>query len=149
MRKPGAFAAYRYRDELFPTTTFRLADDRLRVTDVKGADRDDVRILHLAASTSETEVETARELVLEAGTAPTVVAVRDLVQVPTPQVPAIQVPPLDLSAYDQLIPSSRTRVSHDQSPQRPASAARTPQAGRHGSTLRRPGAARGQRGPLA
>jgi hypothetical protein len=29
VRKPGAFAAYRYRDELFPTTTFRQAYDRL------------------------------------------------------------------------------------------------------------------------
>jgi hypothetical protein len=29
VRKPGAFAAYRYRDELFPSTTFRLAYDRL------------------------------------------------------------------------------------------------------------------------
>ena len=29
VRKPGAFVAYRYRDELFPTTTFRQAYDRL------------------------------------------------------------------------------------------------------------------------
>ena len=68
-----------------------------------------MRILHLAASTSETEVETALQLVLEAGQSPTFVAVRDLVQMPT-QVPAIQTLPLDLSAYDQLIPSRRNRV---------------------------------------
>src|SRR3989449_1961245 len=106
VRKPGAFAAYRYRDELFPTTTFRQAYDRLRTDGAKRADRDYVRILHLAASTSEAEVETALEIVLEAGTCPTFVTVRDLVQVPTMrQVPAIGVPALDLSAYDQLIPS--------------------------------------------
>src|SRR6266852_1652156 len=29
VRKPGAFAAYRYRDDLFPTTLFRQAYDRL------------------------------------------------------------------------------------------------------------------------
>src|SRR2546430_16444134 len=29
VRKPGAFTAYRYRDDLFPTTTFRQAYDRL------------------------------------------------------------------------------------------------------------------------
>jgi hypothetical protein len=51
VRKPGAFAAYRYRDELFPTTTFRLAYDRLRSQGAKRADRDYVRLLHLAAST--------------------------------------------------------------------------------------------------
>src|SRR6266513_1788760 len=83
VRKPGAFAAYRYRDELFPTTTFRQAYDRLRTDGPKRADRDYVRILHLAASTSEAEVETALQIVLEAGKAPTFATVRDLVQVPT------------------------------------------------------------------
>src|SRR5438270_2641466 len=111
VRKPGAFAAYRYRDELFPTTIFRQAYDRLRSDGAKRADRDYVRILHLAASTSEAEVETALEIVLEAGKCPTFVTVRDLVQVPTMRKPpAIGVPVLDLSAYDQLIPSSRSYV---------------------------------------
>src|SRR5947209_13052259 len=111
VRKPGAFAAYRYRDELFPTTTFRLAYDRLRSDEAKRAERDYVRILHLAASTSEAEVETALQIVLEAGKSPTFATVRDLVQVPLiRQVPAIEVPPLDLSAYDQLIPSRRSYV---------------------------------------
>src|SRR3989449_1464075 len=106
VRKPGAFAAYRYRDELFPTTTFRLAYDHLRRDGASRADRDYVRILHLAATTSESEVETALCLLLEAGTLPTLLAVRDLVHLPTMrQVPAIGVPALDLSAYDQLIPS--------------------------------------------
>ncbi len=111
VRKPGAFAAYRYRDELFPTTTFRQAYDRLRTDGPKRADRDYVRILHLAASTSEADVETALQIVLEAGKSPTFVTVRDLVQVPTiRQIPAIEVPALDLSAYDQLIPSRRNCV---------------------------------------
>jgi hypothetical protein len=70
-----------------------------------------VRILHLAASTSEAEVETALQIVLEAGKSPTFLVVRDLVQVPTmQQIPTIQVPALDLSAYDQLIPSRRDCV---------------------------------------
>src|SRR2546428_5950651 len=108
VRKPGAFAAYRYRDELFPTTIFRQAYDRLSTDGAKRADRDYVRILHLAASTSEAEVETALQIVLEAGKAPAFLTVRDLVQVPTRrQVPEIGVPVLDLSTYDQLIPSRR------------------------------------------
>ena len=53
VRKPGAFAAYRYRDDLFPTTTFRLAYDRLVQGDVERADRHYVRLLHLAASTRD------------------------------------------------------------------------------------------------
>jgi hypothetical protein len=52
VRKPGAFAAYRYRDELFPSTTFRLAYDQLCKDMAGRADGQYVRLLHLAASTS-------------------------------------------------------------------------------------------------
>jgi len=108
VRKPGAFAAYQYRDELFPTTTFRLAYDRLLTDWPKRSNQEYVRILHLAATTSEAEVETALCLLLEAGTLPTLLAVRDLVHLPTvPSIPHLHTPPLDLSPYDQLIPSRR------------------------------------------
>src|SRR6266699_4916641 len=53
VRKPGAFAAYRYRDDLFPTTTFRQAYDRLLNERSRRADQEYVRLLHLAATTSE------------------------------------------------------------------------------------------------
>jgi Mu transposase-like protein len=109
VRKPGAFAAYRYRDDLFPTTTFRLAYDRLVESGVERADRDYVRILHLAASTSESEVETALALLLEASTLPRFATVRDLVHPPhSSEVLALSTPQLDLSPYDKLIPSRRT-----------------------------------------
>src|SRR5438105_1147384 len=79
VRKPGAFAAYRYREDLFPTTTFRLAYDRLVAERPKRADHEYVRILHLAASTCEAEVETALTVLLETHKLPTCEAVRDLV----------------------------------------------------------------------
>jgi len=111
VRKPGAFTAYRYRDELFPTTPFRQAYDRLLAERPKRADQEYVRVLHLAATISETEVETALLLLLEAGTLPTVEAVRDLVCVPRVHaIPHLQKPTLDLSSYDQLIPSRRSHV---------------------------------------
>jgi hypothetical protein len=70
-----------------------------------------VRILHLAASTSETEVETALLLLLEAHALPTFDVVRDLVHPPhSSQVLALSTPILDLSAYDNLIPSRRTHA---------------------------------------
>jgi hypothetical protein len=62
VRKPRAFAAYRSRDDVFPTTTFRLAYDRLVSSGVARADRDDVRIFHLAASPSEGEGDIALTL---------------------------------------------------------------------------------------
>ena len=111
VRKPGAFAAYRYRDDLFPTTTFRLAYDRLVSGGVQRADRDYVRILHLAASTSESEVETALVLLLEASTLPCFDAVRDLVHPPhSTEILTLSTPDLDLSPYDELIPSRRTHA---------------------------------------
>lgn len=109
VRKPGAFAAYRYRDELFPTTTFRLAYDRLNEHSPKRADAEYLRVLHLAATTSESEVEAALSLLLEGVTLPSFTAVRDLVQVPHAHtIPEIQAPTLDLSPYDRLIPSRRS-----------------------------------------
>ncbi len=111
VRKPGAFAAYRYRDDLFPTTTFRLAYDRLVEGGVERADRNYVRLLHLATSTSESEVETAIALLLETTTLPTFDAVRDLVHPPhSSEVLALSTPNLDLSPYDNLIPSRRTHA---------------------------------------
>src|SRR6266853_2414286 len=108
VRKPGAFAAYRYQDDLFPTTSFRVAYDRLLEGRPQRVNQEYVRILHLAATTSETEVETALQIVLEAGKIPSFLTVRDLVQVPTIRtVPALSTPDLNLASYDQLIPSSR------------------------------------------
>jgi hypothetical protein len=67
--------------------------------------------LHLAASISESEVETALALLLEAGTLPTANAVRELVSIPQlSSIPQLQIPTFDLSAYDQLIPSRRTHA---------------------------------------
>jgi hypothetical protein len=118
VRKPGAFAAYRYRDDLFPTTTFRLASDRLASRGVERADRDYVRILHLAASTSASAVSTALALLLEASALPCFDAVRDLVHLPhSTEVLALSAPHLDLSPYDNLIPSRRTHASNQQSTQ--------------------------------
>lgn len=108
VRKPGAFAAYRYRDELFPTTTFRLAYDALREAKPSRAEAEYVKVLHLAATTSESEVETALTLLLETKTTPTLASVRDIIHLPKAEsIPQIQTPALNLSTYDQLIPSKR------------------------------------------
>lgn len=111
VRKPGAFAAYRYRDDLFPTILFRQTYDRLVSERPKRADHEYVRVLHLAASTSESEVEIALTLLLEADKLPTFDAVRDVVCVPHPlTIPHIQIPTPDFTPYDQLIPSRRTHA---------------------------------------
>jgi len=104
VRKPGAFANYRYRDELFPSLTFRRAYDRLTERRPERADREYVRVLHLAASVTESEVETALTLLLEQDAVPTLDAVRDLVRPPDAAlVPVLAAAPLDLAVYDRLV----------------------------------------------
>lgn len=104
VRKPGAFAQYRYRDELFPTLAFRQAYDALQRANAARADREYVRLLHLAASTSEPEVEAALSLLREQGLPPTFDAVRELVQpAAAVAVPALTPAVLDLAIYDQLL----------------------------------------------
>jgi transcriptional regulator with XRE-family HTH domain len=104
VRKPGAFANYRYRDELFPGLAFRRAYDALVAARPERADREYVRVLHLAASTAESEVEAALGLLLEHGAVPTLDAVRELVRVPGPAaVPELSAATLDLDIYDQLL----------------------------------------------
>ena len=61
-------------------------------------------MLHLAASTAESEVELALGLLLDQRLVPTFDAVRDLVRTPAAQrVPELSTPVLDLSAYDRLL----------------------------------------------
>ena len=104
VRKPGAFANYCYREELFPTTAFRRAYDGLLAARPTQADREYLRLLHLAASTSEADVELAIRLCLEVEQLPTFETVRELACEPLGiEAPAVSRPAIDLSPYDQLI----------------------------------------------
>jgi transposase len=63
LRKPGAFAGYRWREELFPAPVFRAAYDHLtRVS--HDADRRYLEILKVAADEGQTVVENALEHLL-------------------------------------------------------------------------------------
>ncbi len=59
VRKPGAFANYRYREELFPTSQFKIAYDILKEQSPVKADKEYLKILSIAAKNSETAVEKA------------------------------------------------------------------------------------------
>ena len=104
VRSPGAFERYRYRDDLFPTPAFRRAYDALRdAQEVRTAEVEYVRILHLAASTMESDVDQALERLLAARTVPTAEQVRALVSPERPEVPALAVGAVDLAEYDGLL----------------------------------------------
>ena len=104
VRSPGAFERYRYRDDLFPSPAFRRAYDALRdAQEVRKAEVEYVRILHLAASTMETDVAQALERLCAAGTVPTAEQVRALVAPERPEIPALAAGAVDLAEYDRLL----------------------------------------------
>jgi hypothetical protein len=103
VRKPGAFARYRYQATLFPTTTFRRAYDALTACHGSRADVEYVRLLQLAARTSECEVETVLGQLLDGGTRWDAMQVKALVQPNVIAVPPCALPPPDLSVYDACL----------------------------------------------
>jgi hypothetical protein len=103
VRKPGAFARYRFREDLFPTMTFRLAYDALCRYGGQRADVEYVRVLHLAAKTMESRVESALGQLLQREEPFDYAAVRDLVTPERPSVPEIRIGTPDLGVYDRLI----------------------------------------------
>ena len=103
VRKPGAFARYRYREELFPTLVFRQAYDALRRTHGESADVEYVRVLHLAASTMEAPVERALAELLATGGSFDYVAVKAIASPTQSRVPVVTLPEPDLAAYDRLL----------------------------------------------
>jgi hypothetical protein len=105
VRKPGAFEHYRYRDELFPTSRFRMTFDLLeeQLGKYQGS-KEYLKVLELAARNSEVRVDAALRVLLEAGEeqisaegieamlgADSAVVVRD-----------VQVTAVDLRVFDQL-----------------------------------------------
>jgi hypothetical protein len=59
VRKPGAFDNYRYREDLFPSSHFRMAYDYLMANlGTKGV-KEYLKVLHLAFKESEERVEEA------------------------------------------------------------------------------------------
>ena len=109
VRKPGAFAHYRYRDELFPTTCFRRAYDQLcRDHAPATATRQYLELLHLAAHRSQDQVEALLEQRLADGAPFSAAEVEALL--PTDPAPTrravalrLRVNPVDLRQYDALL----------------------------------------------
>lgn len=103
VKKPGAFARYRYREELFPTLVFRQAYDALVSTHGDRADVEYVRVLHLAASTMERIVETTLGELLTQGARFDYAAVKARVKPETPAIPHMAPLKPDLAVYDGLL----------------------------------------------
>jgi hypothetical protein len=105
VRKSGAFERYRYREALFPTPAFRQAYDTLadRLASTRKADIEYLRILHLAASTMECEVDVALRLLLTERAVPLADRVKNLVVREQPEIPDVKPMTPDLEEYDSLL----------------------------------------------
>ena len=62
-----------------------------------------MRILHLAASTMQSDVEKVLETLLGRREQPDFITVKALASPERPTVPVVYIPPPDLSVYDRLI----------------------------------------------
>jgi hypothetical protein len=104
VRQPGAFERYRYREELFPSLTFRKTYDALQKESpgFKG-DLEYLRILHLSAATMESQVAEALRALLCEGLPPLYESVRSRVSPGKPEIPDVKALEVDLHAYDDLL----------------------------------------------
>ena len=110
VRKPGAFERYRYREEMFPTSRFRMAYDALQEQIPLRAVREYLAIVELAALDGETLVDDALRILLDAEEMLTAKSVEQFVRTRTsvPEVTAVHVSMLDLCSFDQLLEEKET-----------------------------------------
>jgi uncharacterized tellurite resistance protein B-like protein len=107
VRKPGGFDNYRYREDLFPTSCFRMAYDvlRERLGPRRGA-KEYLELLALAAGSGEATVEAAiRSLLNNQPERLTAAAVKLLTEATAlrPLIPNVEVDPIPLAVFDELL----------------------------------------------
>ena len=103
LRKPGAFARYRHREELFPNATYRRAHDKLvRDHGQRSGELEYLRLLKLTAELGVSAIDGwLGELVGDAAPPWRTESVRQFL-CPSPVVMLAE-PPVDLSVYDALL----------------------------------------------
>jgi transposase len=101
VRKPGAFANYRYREDLFPTTRFRIAYDILKKQKLSRADKAYLSILYLAAYEGEAKVDCALKSLIDEESPITKETVGRLISENKQAMPKdVFIADIDLSIYD-------------------------------------------------
>jgi hypothetical protein len=105
VRKPGAFENYVYREELFPTSRFRMAYDALRESHGERGHKEYLGILYLAARESETAVDEALRALLASDRGVTRLAVEELVHraEKVPAVTDVTIEEVNLLDFDDLL----------------------------------------------
>lgn len=115
VRKPGAFQSYRYREDLFPTSRFRMAWDALGELAPQSASKRYLALLEMAAKEGEALVDAALGHLLEQGEIGegklTPEAVRRVLDEERPlPVTEADVPPVSLAGFDELLGDTSLEV---------------------------------------
>jgi len=112
IRKPGAFEQYRYREDLFPTSRFRMAYDSLKQTHGDRAAKAYLRILYMAARETEDGVDQALRHLLNEGQPISFEVVEALVRrgQEIPSATQVTVGSINLADYDALMTRQEVAV---------------------------------------
>ena len=94
-----------YREDLYPSTTFRLVYDVLKRENPSTANKKYLQILHLASKETEVGVERALELLLNERRSISADVVKELLETGNriEATPEIQIPQIDLEVYDRFL----------------------------------------------
>jgi len=109
VRKPGAFANYRYREHLFPSSQFRMTYDLLKEAMPNRCDRRYLQILEVAAKDGEARVEDALRLLLASESGKQTIAEKDAFDQflarceQAPEITDVPIPEVSLTSFDQLL----------------------------------------------
>jgi hypothetical protein len=109
VRKPGAFANYRYREHLFPSSRFRATYDLLRQLLPSRCDRRYLEILEFAAKEGEARVEDALRLLLASVSSRQTIADKQAFEQflkrceQAPEILDVPIQEVSLLSFDQLL----------------------------------------------
>ena len=105
LRKPGAFMNYRYREELYPNSFFRLAWEALQANYPDTCVKIYLGILHRAAMNSEEKVTNVLRILLRHHIDFSLENIDSYLQKPSEpeKIPDVKVKDVDLTAYDRLV----------------------------------------------
>ena len=111
-RKPGAFARYAFREQMFPGLVWRRRHERwLALGDPARADREHLLLLKLALHEGPQRVEALLLAALDASDLPpTLDLIKAGLGLGHTLAPLLELPPPDLSAYDHLLEDARHAV---------------------------------------
>jgi Mu transposase, C-terminal domain len=106
VRKPGAFENYCYKDDMFPTSQFRIAYDILRDTySIRQASKEYLKILELAAKQNESLVNEALRLLINLEDTMSFEKVKEFIdsKQKAPDPTDVYIEPIDINYYDTLL----------------------------------------------